>query len=309
MSSPFKNIIVIGPTGSIGSILLQALLNEPSFTVTALQRKSSKAKVDPRAKIIQVDDNYPYEDLVAAFANQDAVVNATTSLAVSEQFRFIDAAEKAGVKRYVASEYGLNNNRPEARALNSVFRQKGEVQDYLRAKSDKMEWMAIACGMWLKWSATHEFLGMFVRDRRFVRLDDGEGWFSCTTEANTALALVNALSRRWAETANRIVWISDFAITQNILLEELERATGTRFQVETVDSKALIEQKQAEVAAGSGSATYALIETGFVSGRFGGHLEKEGELMNEVLGLPKQDLSAVVDAAVAAVEAQGRQRR
>lgn len=48
-------------------------------------------------------------------------MNCITSTEVNEQFKFVDAAVEAGVKRYVPSEYGLNNLRPEARALNAVF--------------------------------------------------------------------------------------------------------------------------------------------------------------------------------------------
>jgi hypothetical protein len=226
-----------------------------------------------------------------------------TSLAVNDQFRFVDAAVDAKVKRYVASEYGLNNNKPEARALNSVFREKGEIQDYLRSKeSTGLEWMAIACGMWIKWSALHDFLGMHIKENKFVLWDDGNGWFSATTEDNTALAMVNALSKKWEETKNKVIWLSDFAITQNMLLEAIERVGGQKLAVEKIDSYQFIKEKQAEVAAGDSYAIYSLIETGFVTGRFGGHLEKEGTIMNEVLGLPKKNLDDVVKEALKAVE-------
>ncbi|SPJ77917.1 related to 2`-hydroxyisoflavone reductase [Fusarium torulosum] len=303
MSSPFKNILVVGATGSIGSIMLQALVNEPSFTVSALQRASSKGKLPAKVRVITIEDSYPSDALVAAFSGQDAIINCMTSLAVSDQFRFVDAAVDAKVKRYVASEYGLNNNKPEARALNSVFREKGEIQDYLRSKeSTGLEWMAIGCGMWIKWSALHDFLGMHIKEKKFVLWDDGNGWFSTTTEDNTSLAMVNALSKKWEETKNKVVWLSDFAITQNMLLETIERVSGQKLAVEKVDSYQLIKEKQAAVAAGDSYAVYPLIETGFVTGRFGGHIEKEGTIMNEVLGLPKKNLDDVVREALKAVE-------
>ncbi|KAL4731315.1 hypothetical protein ACLX1H_000280 [Fusarium chlamydosporum] len=303
MSSPFKNILIVGATGSIGSIMLDALVKEPSFNVAALQRSSSKGKLPSSVRVITVDDSYPSDALVSAFSGQDAIVNCMTSMAVSDQLRFVDAAVDAKVRRYVASEYGLNNNNPEARALNSVFREKGEIQDYLRSKeSTGLEWMAIACGMWLKWSAQHDFLGMHIKEKKFVLWDDGNGWFSSTTEDNTALAMVNALSKKWEETKNRIVWLSDFAITQNILLEAIERLSGQKFTVEKVDTDKIIKEKQAAVAAGDPYAVYSLIETGFVTGRFGGHLEKEGDIMNEVLGLPKKNVDEVVKSALEAVD-------
>ncbi|KAJ4214588.1 hypothetical protein NW759_010143 [Fusarium solani] len=303
MASPFKNILIIGATGSIGSVVLEALVKEPTFVVTALQRSSSKGKLPSGLKTITVDDSYPSEALVSAFSGQDAIINCMTSLAVGEQLRFIDAAVAAKVRRYVSSEYGLNNNKPEARALNSVFREKGEIQDYLRSKeSTGLEWMAIACGMWLKWSAQHDFLGMHIKEKKFVVWDDGEGWFSTTTEENTALALVNALAKKWDETRNQVVWLSDFAITQNMLLAAIERISGQEYTTEKIDTLRFIEEKQAAVASGDPYAVYALIETGFVTGKFGGHLEKEGLIMNELLGLPKKSLDEVVKAALEAVQ-------
>ncbi|CAM1508842.1 Fc.00g025810.m01.CDS01 [Cosmosporella sp. VM-42] len=303
MASPFKNILIIGATGSIGSTVLSALLAEPSFTVTALQRSSSKSKVAQKVKVATIDEPYSLDSLISVFSGQDAVINCMSSLSVSDQIQFIDAAAAAKVKRYIASEYGLNNNRPDARALNSIFHDKGEIQDYLRSKeSTGLEWMSVSCGMWLKWSATHNFLGMHIKQKKFVFYDDGEGWISTTTEENTALAIVNALTKKWEQTRNRTLWLSDFAITQKTLLETIERLSGDKYTTETVDSRSFIKEKQAAVAAGDPYAVYALLEVGFATGRFGGHLEKEGEIMNELLGLPKKSLDEVVKAALEAVK-------
>ncbi|KPM45165.1 hypothetical protein AK830_g1410 [Neonectria ditissima] len=303
MSSPFKNILIVRATGSIGSVIFKALLNEPSFAVTALRRSSSKNKLPSDVKVITIDDSYPFDALVAAFEGQDAIVNCMTSLAVGEQRRFIDAAVAAKVKRYVPSEYGLNNNNADAQALSSVFRVKGEVQDYLRSKESLgLEWTSIACGMWLKWSAQHNFLGMHIKEREFVFWDDGEGWFSVSTEENTALGLVNALLNKWRETKNRIVYLSDFAMTQNLLLEAIERIGGERFATKMINSVEYVKEKQAAVAAGDPYAMYDLIETGFVTGKYSSHLEKEGEIMNGLLGLPSNSTDEVVKAALEAAK-------
>ncbi|KAH8782695.1 hypothetical protein F5883DRAFT_625320 [Diaporthe sp. PMI_573] len=303
MSSPFNNIVIIGASGAIGSAILEAFLNTPSVTITILQRaSSSKTIFPPSVRVVSIPDDYPHDSLVAAFTNQDAVINCVTTLAVRTQLQIISAAAEAGVRRFVPSEYGLNNNNPAARALCSVFREKGEVQDYLRTLEGRMEWMSFAVGMWLKWSATHEFLGMHIAERKFVLWDDGEGLFSTTTEENTALAVVNALTKKWEETKNKVVWLSDFAVSQKKLLEAVERCTGEKFKTELIDSESFTREKQSAAAAGDGGATYSLIETGFVTGKYGGYLEKEGEIMNELLGLPKRSLDEVVKAAVEAVE-------
>ncbi|KAH6639928.1 NmrA-like family protein [Truncatella angustata] len=297
--SVFKNILLIGATGSIGSYVLEALKNEPTFTLTLLQRTSSKAKLPAYIRVISITDSYPTEELIAAFKDQDVVVNCMTTLSVSDQFRMIDAAIAAGVKRYVPTEYGLNNLRPDAQALNVVFHDKGKVQEHLRTKAAEsaIEWMSISCGMWLKWSMAHSFLGMHIQEKKFVFWDDGEGLFSCTTEENTAAGLVQALKKA-EETKNTNIYLSDFAISQKHLLEAIERIQGVKYATETVDSHLLIEQKQKAVRDGDDSANFDLIETGFVTGRFGGHLEKEGEILNEKLGLPRKTLDEVVKAAL-----------
>lgn len=159
MGTPFKTVLLIGAGGSIGSVVLKALLAEPSLSVTVLQRASSKSKLHPHLKVITVPDSYPTEELVTAFKGQEAIINCMATFSVTDQYRIIHAAITAGVRRYSPSEYGLNNMRPEAQALSTVFAEKGEVQAYLRAKASQglIEWMSISCGMWPGLSRTRSW--------------------------------------------------------------------------------------------------------------------------------------------------------
>ncbi|KAI0868876.1 NmrA-like family protein [Hypoxylon argillaceum] len=270
----FTNVLLIGATGSIGSVVLEAFQRDATFNLTILQRASSKSRLPNHLKIITITDSYPIEELTAAFRGQDVIINCMTTLS-----------------RYVFSEYGLNNMRLDAQALNSVFENKG-----------KIEWMSISCGMWLKWAMSYDFLGMHVREQRFVFWDDGTGYFSCTTEENTAAGFLQAL-KVLEETKNMNVLLSDFAITQKQLLDAIERIQGVTYKTETVSSEQLIEEKQAAVRQGDGLATMALIETGFVTGKFGGHLEKEGVILNQKLGLPERTIDEVVTNALKSVGA------
>ncbi|KAI1861836.1 hypothetical protein JX265_009339 [Neoarthrinium moseri] len=300
----FKNVVLIGATGAIGSVILEALLKESVFEVTILQRASSQSKLSPALKSIKIDDGYPTEALISTFQEQDVILNCMTSMSVADQFRMIDAAIAAGVKRYVPSEYGLNNLRSDAQAVNAVFRDKDKVQEYLRLKvsEEAIEWMSISCGMWIKWSMINNFLGMHVSNKKFVFWDDGQGLFSCTTEENTAAGVVQALKTPGL-TKNTNVFLSDFAISQKQLLSTIERIQGAKYATETVDSHALIQEKKEAVRAGDGLATFALIETGFVTGRFDGHLEKEGKIMNEKLGQPPKTVDEAVENALKALNA------
>ncbi|TGJ87656.1 hypothetical protein E0Z10_g1156 [Xylaria hypoxylon] len=291
----FKNILIVGATGYIGSLALEAFEKDKSFNLTVLQRASSKSRLPDHLKIITIADSYATEELIAAFKGQDVIVNCITTLSVIDQYRMIDAAIATGVKRYVASEYGLNNMNPNAQGLNSAFATKGKLQGYLRAKADEgqIEWMSISCGALLKWGMAANFAGMHVQEQRFVFWDDGTGYFSCTTEENTVAGLLQALKVP-EETKNTNVFLSDFAITQKQLLDAIERIQGVKYKTETINSEKFIEEKKEAERQGDNFATAALIETGIVTGRYGGHLEKEGVIMNEKLGLPKRTLDEAV---------------
>ncbi|ORY58568.1 uncharacterized protein BCR38DRAFT_460878 [Pseudomassariella vexata] len=242
--SSFKYILLIGATDSIGGGVLSTL----------------ETAAPSHLKIITVPDTYPTEALILAFKSQDVIVNRMTSFSVSVQFRIVDALIAVSVSRYVPSEYDLNNARPDAQALNTVFRNRGCVQAYLQSKAEE--------GMI---DMTHSFLGMHVTSRRSVLWDDG--WAnSCARQKNTALGWVRALLRH-EETRNRNLYLSDFAVSQKELLGAIERIQRVEYRV---------------------GEMYTLIETGFVTGRIGSHLQMEGEMMNERLELPRKTPDEVV---------------
>jgi len=96
--------------GSLGSALLSGLLQEPEFTITAFLRHSSKAhgSLPTSVRTVTVPDDYPIDHLIEAFRGQDVVINAISSTNVQEQYRFIDAAVIAGVKRYVPCRLSMD---------------------------------------------------------------------------------------------------------------------------------------------------------------------------------------------------------
>ncbi|PLB53931.1 NAD(P)-binding protein [Aspergillus steynii IBT 23096] len=314
-SDGYKNIILIGVrpnpsplgSGSLGSVLLKSLLSEPKFNVTVLTRASSKARstIPSTAKIITVPDTYPQEDLVQAFAGQDAVVNAITSFSVAEQLRFIDAAITAGVKRYVPSEYGLDNNTPKAQDLAPVFKEKGLVQEYLRGKeASGLTWTAIACGMWIGWSLRNNFLGFDYPNRTVTFTNDGTGYFSTTTLNNTALAL-NRILLNPGPTANQIVFTSDFATSQIELVETIERLTGEKWQRKSIDTTEVIPALKSAWENGDAYAGYGLINVGFTEGSYSGYFEPTRQIRNRELGLPEKSLAEVVKEALGEVGHSG----
>jgi nucleoside-diphosphate-sugar epimerase len=312
MSITIKNVLIAGATGSVGLPILNALLAEPSFTVTILSRASSKATFLPNIPVIKISDDYTIAELTSAFKNQDAVIIALTTSFVTADgkdglaIRLIDAAVAAGVKRFIPSEYGANNLDPRARSLIPIYDIKGAMLEYLIAKAEesngKLTWTSISCGSWLDWaldpSKSGNFLGIDVKARKATVYDSGDARFAITTSVNTGLAVAHAL--KYADlTANKQVFLADFVSTTNEIVASLEEQTGEEFEITHKDTASEIKVMREKYDAGNFNAAFPILAMSF-----GGDLdvgydyEKEQEVWNEKLGLPKIGLDEVVKEAI-----------
>jgi nucleoside-diphosphate-sugar epimerase len=312
MSITIKNVLIAGATGSVGLPILNALLAEPSFTVTILSRASSKATFLPNIPVIKISDDYTIAELTSAFKNQDAVIIALTTSFVTADgkdglaIRLIDAAVAAGVKRFIPSEYGANNLDPRARSLIPIYDIKGAMLEYLIAKAEesngKLTWTSISCGSWLDWaldpSKSGNFLGIDVKARKATVYDSGDARFAITTSVNTGLAVARAL--KYADlTANKQVFLADFVSTTNEIVASLEEQTGEEFEITHKDTASEIKVMREKYDAGNFNAAFPILAMSF-----GGDLdvgydyEKEQEVWNEKLGLPKIGLGEVVKEAI-----------
>jgi hypothetical protein len=139
--------------------------------------------------------------------------------------------------------------------------------------------------------------GLDYANKTITITDSGEGKFGTSTMANTALALNRSLLSPEL-TANQVVYISDFAITQSELVAMIEKVSGASWTRKQVDSAVAIEEYQHKLAGGDHMAIYKLIEFGFVTGRYGTWLEESEKLWNDRLGLPKTNIEDVVRDAV-----------
>lgn len=196
-----KTVLLIGAGGSLGTPTLQEL--QKSFTVTVLTRESSTTTYPSTVRVITVLDSYPESDLEAAFAGQDAVVSTITTTSTSVQKRFVDAAIKAGVKRFIPGEFGGDTESDENVAMApGVWGPKRELLDYLKAKANSeagsggLTWTAIGNGMFFDWAflvTKGHFLQLDLGEGTALVLDDGDRKFSVTNLAQVARAVVRVL--------------------------------------------------------------------------------------------------------------------
>ncbi|KAL5041260.1 hypothetical protein BDW71DRAFT_13572 [Aspergillus fruticulosus] len=112
-------IALFGSTGQIGRGILQTLLTTTSHEVTSIDQPSSENKAKEidarpeekkRLKTVGVDIlEANTDELASALAGMEVVVSALNGKALIAQRKIQDAADKAGVKRFYPSEYGMHH--------------------------------------------------------------------------------------------------------------------------------------------------------------------------------------------------------
>lgn len=218
MATVFKNVAITGASGSVGKVLLQALLDSGKFNITVLKRSTSGATFPDKVKVIDVDFE-SVDSLTAALAGQDVLLSTVgTSGLGTEQKKLIDAAVAAGVKRFLPSEYGSDLDNELAAKL-PVFAPKVDVQKYLKekAKTTPLTYTIVYSGPFFDWGLEHGFI-FKTAEYKPTLFDGGNTVFSTSTLDTIAKAVIAILSKP-EETKNRAVRFQSAAISQNKLLE------------------------------------------------------------------------------------------
>ncbi|KAI0300694.1 NAD-binding protein [Multifurca ochricompacta] len=128
--SGFKNFAVVG-AGSTGSFIIRQLLKDKSAgtidNVVVLTREGSKTTVDGDAKLFPVDYSNK-ESIKKALIGVDVVISTIASSVLHLQAGIADAAKEAGVKLFVPSEFGGDNEG----ATEGFFVTKVNIQTHLK---------------------------------------------------------------------------------------------------------------------------------------------------------------------------------
>lgn len=131
--------------------MAQALVNA-GFNVTVLSRSDSTSSAPAGTKVHKVDYTSS-ASLDEAFKGQDAVVSTIATAAIGSQGPIIDAAVKAGVKRFIPSEFGLNTQKVQGGAA-KILAGKVKTQELLNeaVKSNPgFSWTGVANNLFFDW--------------------------------------------------------------------------------------------------------------------------------------------------------------
>ncbi len=215
---------------------------------------------------------------------------------MGEQYKFIDAAVAAGVKRYFPTEYGLESLPDWLVEIRPMFRTKHDVRDYLVTKEkDGLEWTAVVCNMFFDMGVKS---GLFLFDYKtkkatIIQANGKEGKWVATTLDTVALAVVRAIEKADL-TKNKLLLIQDFPITQRMMLDVIQEQQGP-WEVEEVEYEDWLNEAKEQVRRGDNSAVTKFTFATMVRG-----LEWEGrdEFANGLLELPKKDFRVEMEKAL-----------
>ncbi|KAF2103036.1 hypothetical protein NA57DRAFT_52572 [Rhizodiscina lignyota] len=284
-------------SGNLGPHILNAL-HHAGFAVSVLTRPESSASFPAYASKIATD--YSLSSLKSAFQNQDAVVSCVGVAGVSSQIAMIDAADEAGVKRFMPSEWGWAKDRPMLDELKQRLAEKEKVFDYLVEKcnaSKTMSWSAIAAGPFLDWALVKvPALGFVIPAHKARIIGSGDEPVTASIGADIGKAAAGTLIHG-DKSRNRFLKIFSVETTQNKILAVLERSSGTEWKVDRIGIDKLLEDKKQKLEEKNfqGAFVDVLAQQLFEDGKGRGRHVERSESENELLGIPEKDTEAVVE--------------
>ncbi|CAI7578236.1 unnamed protein product [Penicillium glandicola] len=294
MTSYLKNVAIIGASGSIGKIVLDGLVASSRFEITIISRKESEAIFPPGITVLQTD--YSDEGLEAAFEGKDVVISVVGATAFGEQRKFVDAAIRAGVRRFIPSEFSINSQNDAVLQLLPLFEQKKELVEYLKSKeTDGLTWTGIASSGLFDWGLANGFLEFDIVSHTATIWDGGNKSFTLTNEKALSEAVASVLIHPH-ETENQFMFIASVETTQKDILAALEEESGVQWTVNETTTDIQVNEAVKKLAAGDFNGAFALVRATVFGNTPGlnSNYAKEEKLANNVLGLQLEAIKDVV---------------
>lgn len=146
--SQIKNVVVVGATGNLGTVVTKALVEAKTFSITAVSRNPPSASFPSSPSLtIKTGDYTSPSFLSKIFAGQDAVVFTLHYSAIPDlEIRMIEAAAEAGVKWIFPVEFGsdlANKNIEEVSPMFAAKRAPREKVEELAAKYEGLKWVGV----------------------------------------------------------------------------------------------------------------------------------------------------------------------
>ncbi|KAF9876689.1 hypothetical protein CkaCkLH20_06097 [Colletotrichum karsti] len=274
-------IMLVGASGNIGRGVLPQLL-QSGLDLTVLSREGSGATFPKEVKVIKSD--FTEGSLIEALSGQDAVVSMLPIVALGEQQKVAEAAIKAGVKRFIPSEYGSDSSSDLVIQAVPFFQPKKDQLDWLATQEDRISWTGIITGPFFDWGLKLGMTGFDLVNKTATLVD-----------AQIGRAIISVLKHP-SETKNQLVFVESFTTTQLDVLKVLQDTTGLEWKVqettsENVSLDGLKRLGEGDIAGGGAAVIMALVlgsegledHTNVNGGVWNTRLELDGEKVEDVV--------------------------
>ncbi|KAI1205418.1 NAD(P)-binding protein [Annulohypoxylon truncatum] len=239
--SVIKKVAIFGAAGNFGTPITAAL-TRAGFEVTIITRIESESTFPDGIPVVRTE--YTVEKLTAALSGQDAAISVIGPGGLHAQIALIDAAEAAGVKRFIVDDFGWGpkfNSLPEFREIGAQRKVTYDHAKKLCQANSNFTYTGITIGNPIDWAIKRfPLMGFDVKQRSAVIYDDGTVEFTGTTLEGIAQAVVGVLKHP-DETANRHVKARSIQVCQNQLLDAFQRVSGQPWEVKRAATSDLLE--------------------------------------------------------------------
>ena len=249
-------VLVAGSTGTLGSKIVDALLDKGHVNVRAMVRatndsnEKNRQKIDAMkakgATIVEGDVMQP-ETLPPLCAGVDVVVSAigNNEVTVPGQKNLIDAAKQQSVKRFIPSDYSADYRGLDYGDNDNLDKRK-EVLEYLQHSG--LEYTLVLNGAFMDMIS---YMPLFDLEHQiFQYWGDGEMPMNFTTTDDTAKYVAEAVSD--SSLVNTALEVAGDTLTAKQLKATYEEATGSQLTEKHLGS---IAEFQAWIAAKKASAS------------------------------------------------------
>ncbi|KAI1200747.1 NmrA-like family protein [Nemania serpens] len=307
-----RKVAIFGAAGNFGAPITSALTGA-GFVVTVITRPDShSASALPGDLAVLRVDYTDVDALAAALAGQDAVVSAVGPGAIGAAKGMVEAAARAGVRRYIVNDFGWGLNErslPEFKPIGEPRKLAWDcAKEYARrdeGKADGFTWTGITIGNPIDW-ALPKFprMGFNIAERRATIYDAGTEEFTGTTLEGIGQSVVGVL-RHPAETANRFVKVRSIQTSQGALLAAFQRRAAEQqqqtqqWEIERSTARQVLEDGRKKHAEGAGGWILdLLVYQLFAPGEARCIVASREDADSALLGVREETVDEVVEKAL-----------
>ncbi|KAJ3547681.1 hypothetical protein NM208_g1393 [Fusarium decemcellulare] len=295
MAAQIKNVALVGASGNLGVVIQDHFLAQPDspLQVSVLTRKESGAEFPAGLNVIQTD--YSPASLQQALRGQDVVIMLLPPESTVDHETIIDAAVKAGVKRFFPSEYGVRTYHPDFANNVLIATKKRSIVKHLEKTQDAMSWTGLMCNPWVDFCVVDGLLGFDINNREARIYNGGNVPFSTGLRDLAAQALYALITNpeRFEEAKNKYIHVASYTVTQNEVLSVVEKLTGQKWKVKNLTSEEVLPEALEDVKKGKNWGLAYQVQAILYGNGSDGHAVGDFRplgIWNERLGLPETTL-------------------